>query len=248
MSGDQTLTGLPAKDAYGSTDPNLPPAVEEFRLTARDHELLRECQLESVQQRCLPFALLFGAGTHLAIKTGRLPPHPRFGSAFKVLAASLTGIFLGKLAYVPVCRKKLKADPLSELGRKFREKDGGNYYFEPNLGAPPPETQMTPRGDESAPPPPPAPSYDDMRRRNRMGADSGALGRAPPPPPPSQPPPYGQEPRASAPNVPSYDYGQPGPNAPGYDYGQPDASADPPSLMRRPRKRVNAYGDELEDV
>ena len=230
-SGDETIAGLPSKDAYGSTDPNLPPAVEGIKLNARDLELLQECQIESVQQRCLPFAFLFGLGTHLAIKAGRLAPHPRFGSMFKVATASLTGIIFGKLAYVPVCREKFKADPQSELGRKFREKEGG-FAYEPAAASVP--------GNPTAPPSdvpaqPPAPSYDDLRRRNRLGVDPPMTGRTPPLP--STPVPAEDSTNDFLPV-----------SEPEYKYGQPDPSVDQPSLMRRPRKRVNAYGDEMEDV
>jgi len=220
--GDQTIHSLPRADSYGSTN----PPVEQLRLTARDQELLRECQQESLQQRCAPFAALAGGLTHFAVKSGKLPPNPQFGPWPKVAAAVLAGYILGKLSYIPVAKEKFKADPLSEIGRQLREKEGGYVERSPN---PAPEAySATPDG----PAPPTTPSYDDIRKRNRTAVGTGVVGRTPPLPPP---------PRESEPELPPL-------NTSDYDYGQVKDPIDQPSRIRRPRRRVNAYGDELEDV
>lgn len=226
-SGDQTLHSLPRADSYGSTNASNLPPVEEFKLSARDVELLRECQQESIRQRAAPFAALAGGLTHFAVHYGKIPPHPRFGAWPKVAAAALSGFILGKMSYISVAKEKFKADPHSELGRKLREKEGGDYSeAETN-----PEVPSSPPTDGSTSSP--ASSYDDIRKRNRLGVGTGVTGRTPPLPPAQEP---GQ------------DVPQPTPSAQDFDYGKPYDSGDQPSLIRRPRRRINAYGDDLEDV
>jgi len=80
------------------------------------------------------------------------------------------------------------------------------------------------------------PSYEELRRRNRQNASMGPV-KTPAPPAASA-----EDDFPAVPAQPETDagYGRPSEN-----YGQP---SDQPSLLRKPRKRVNAYGDELEDV
>ena len=125
--GDRTLHSLPAVDAYNSASYAQIP-VDDLKLNARDHELLRECQIESMQQRCAPIAAVLAGLTHFAVHSGRLPAHPRYGSLGKVSGAVLAGVLLGKISYMPNCREKFRTDMLSEGGKKMREREG---YVDP---------------------------------------------------------------------------------------------------------------------
>jgi len=227
--GDQTINSLPARDNYGNASGQpLPPSVDEVIPNERDLIILQECQRDSVKERCAPFAAIGAGLTHFAVHSGKLAPHPRYGSLFKVMGASLVGFILGKMSYMPICREKFKADPLSALGQKLREKEGG-YKIDPAM------TPATTPGQAEAEAHT-TPSYEELRRRNRQNAGMGPV-RTPAPPAASA-----EDDFPAVPAQPETDvgYGRPSEN-----YGQ---SMDQPSLLRKPRKRVNAYGDELEDV
>jgi len=240
--GDQTLHSLPTNDGYGSSSqqPNLSPPVEgQLQLNTRDLEILNECQNESLTQRCAPMAAIAAGLTHFAVKSGRLNPHPRFGSLLKVTGGALVGFVFGKISYMPICREKFRADPHSAVGQKIREKEGG-FVAEPPVAAP--DSAYAPRIAPEDAGAPPAPSYADLRTRNRMNPGMPPVMR----PPPSQPGPddAGLPPEGAAASPPGGGYS--------YDYGRSNDSGelppDQPSLLRKPRKKVNAYGDELEDV
>ena len=229
QTGDQTLYTLPVKDSYGSTQSQPAPPVEEMQLNERDYEILRECQLDSIKERCAPMAAVAAGLTHFAVRSGKLAPHPVYGSLFKVTAAAVMGFVFGKMAYIPVCREKFRADPRSAMGQKIREKEGG-YVADPVLQ---PKTHVDPGVADG----PRAPSYADLRTRNRLGLDP--VPRAPV----QNPADSYEEPENSSQQRPggAADFGY---GAPRENYGEP---TDQPASMRR-RKRRNAYGDELEDV
>jgi len=249
--GDETLSSLPRSDSYGSSasaSPTagrlLPPAVQELRISEHDKELLRQCQEESIK-RAAPCAAIAGGLTHFAVGIGKLAPHPRYGSLFKVLGSTLAGFMFGKISYLRECEAKFKADPLSAIGQAIREREGGFVTDPSAVPTSPPVTPpgysmtpppMQPNDTEEAPPSRAFNSYEELRLRNRLNAaGSGNIQKAPPSPNagvrPEMRPMPGND-----------DYG-----SSNDDYERSnEPSPDPPSLRRR--RRINAYGDELEDV
>jgi len=232
VAGDQTINSLPARDGYGGAarQQPLPPYVDEVIPNERDLIILQECQRDSVKERCAPMAAVAAGLTHFAVHSGKLAPHPRFGSLFKVMGASLVGFILGKMSYMPICREKFKNDPLSAMGQKIRAIEGG-YQIDPTM-----TPATTPGQAEAAEHT--TPSYEELRRRNRLNAGMTPPARTPTPAAPSS----AEDDFPAVPVQPNTDAGY---GRPAEDYGQPQ---DQPSLLRKPRKRVNAYGDELEDV
>ena len=162
-----------------------------------------------------------------------------------MLGSALAGFMFGKISYLPECEAKFKADPLSAIGQAIREREGG---FVTDPSAVPTSPPVTPPGYSMTPPPmqpndmeeaPPSRafnSYEELRLRNRLNAaGSGNIQKAPPSPNagvrPEMRPMPGND-----------DYG-----SSNDDYERSnEPSPDPPSLRRR--RRINAYGDELEDV
>jgi len=229
--GDQTIRSYVDEEIRSFTYDLDPRSYvdEEIRSFTYDLELMLKCFGEMLVQRCVPFAALAGGLTHFAVKYGKLPAHPQFGPWPYVAAAASHGYLLGAISYL-IVEEKFKADPLSEIGRQLREKEGG-FHVEPSSS-----NSAAPEAYSAAPyrpAPPTAPSYDYIRKRNRMALGTGVLGRTPPLPPPPR--------RESKPELPPL-------NASDYDYGQQKDPIDQPSRIRRPRRRVNAYGDELEDA
>jgi len=227
--GDQTINSLPARDNYGnSSGQPLPPSFEEVIPNERDLIILQECQRDSLV-RAFAFGTITAVATSYAFpRHGKLAPHLKDGSFFKVWGMSFVSCILGWMSYAPICQKKFKADPLSAWGQRIRAIEGG-HKIEPSM------TQATMPGQAEAEALT-TPSYEEFRRRNRQNAGMGPV-RTPAPPAASA-----EDDFPAVPAQPETDagYGRPSEN-----YGQP---SDQPSLLRKPRKRVNAYGDELEDV
>lgn len=91
---------------------------QEYVLTEEERKLLRECEVESLLYRALPFSVISMAGTQALIVRGTLPRAWQFGS---LAFAGLASYLVGKLSYSAVCREKfirLESSPLGEVLRR----------------------------------------------------------------------------------------------------------------------------------
>lgn len=61
--------------------------------------VLKECNIESFYQRCLPIGVGLGVGTYFAIQRGLMKSSARFGAFPKVALAGTLGYFIGKFSY-----------------------------------------------------------------------------------------------------------------------------------------------------
>ncbi|XP_055333032.1 OCIA domain-containing protein 1-like [Paramacrobiotus metropolitanus] len=111
-----------------------------YKMTAEENAILKECARESTIKRSLPFAAVFSALTHLAVKKGYLSAHPKYGSMFKVFASGFTGYLLGKLSYYKECEDKFLSLPNSRVADAIRRRRQGK------TGLPPPPQQPYPGG------------------------------------------------------------------------------------------------------
>jgi hypothetical protein len=87
-------------------------------------------------QRSIPLGTGFGVATWAAVQRGFLSSHPKFGGAPKVVAAVVTGYFLGKLSYQQQCAEKIMRLPNSRLAEALRRRKKGEFFekFTPDGG------------------------------------------------------------------------------------------------------------------
>ncbi|XP_067003580.1 OCIA domain-containing protein 1 [Anabrus simplex] len=100
-----------------------------YRFNNDELRVLRQCNVESFYQRCLPLGTLLGLGAYFGVKSGYLRPSPRFGPSPKVFVGVTLGYFIGKFSYQSKCAEKLMHLPNSPLGEmlRMRKKKGGGF-------------------------------------------------------------------------------------------------------------------------
>lgn len=107
-----------------------------FQFSAEELAVLKECDMEAMIQRSIPLGTGFGVATWAAVQRGFLSSSPKFGAGPKVLAAVVTGYFLGKLSYQTQCAEKIMRLPNSRLAEALRRRRGGEFFesFSPSGG------------------------------------------------------------------------------------------------------------------
>lgn len=93
-------------------------------LSKEEKEVFRECNRESLYYRCLPFAFVGMAATHMAVRKGILTSHPLWGSSLKMTGAAFLGWVIGKFSYRKVCEEKFLALENSAIGDVIRKTRG----------------------------------------------------------------------------------------------------------------------------
>merc|ERR1719285_410210 len=117
---------------------------QPYKFTPEEIRVLRECSQESFYQRCVPFGTILGGATYVAIKTGSLSGHPKYGAIPKVAGAMLIGYFLGKYSYHTKCTEKFMALPNSKIGLMLRaRRDGVSPDFDVPTGPLSPFSSLT---------------------------------------------------------------------------------------------------------
>lgn len=107
-----------------------------FQFSAEELAVLKECDMEAMIQRSIPLGTGFGVATWAAVQRGFLSQSPKFGAGPKVLAAVITGYFLGKLSYQQQCAEKIMRLPNSRLAEALRRRKNGEFFekFTPDGG------------------------------------------------------------------------------------------------------------------
>lgn len=107
-----------------------------FQFSAEELAVLKECDMEAMIQRSIPLGTGFGVATWAAVQRGFLSQSPKFGAGPKVLAAVITGYFLGKLSYQQQCAEKIMRLPNSRLAEALRRRKNGEFFekFTPEGG------------------------------------------------------------------------------------------------------------------
>ncbi|XP_041987239.1 OCIA domain-containing protein 1 isoform X2 [Aricia agestis] len=101
----------------------LPPG--QYKFSAEELRVLKECNSESFVQRSAPLGTLLGLATYFGVQKGHLKPNARFGAYPKVSLAVIVGYFIGKISYQQACAEKLMALPNSYLGQLLRDRRDG---------------------------------------------------------------------------------------------------------------------------
>lgn len=99
-----------------------------FQFSPEELAVLKECDMEAMIQRSIPLGTGFGVATWAAIQRGFLSASPKFGAGPKVLAAVITGYFLGKLSYQQQCAEKIMRLPNSRLAEALRKRKKGEFF------------------------------------------------------------------------------------------------------------------------
>lgn len=99
-----------------------------FSFSPEELAVLKECDMEAMIQRSIPLGTGFGVATWAAIQRGYLSASPKFGAGPKVLAAVVTGYFLGKLSYQQQCAEKIMRLPNSRLAEALRRRRKGEFF------------------------------------------------------------------------------------------------------------------------
>lgn len=107
-----------------------------FQFSAEELAVLKECDMEAMIQRSIPLGTGFGVATWAAIQRGFLSASPKFGAGPKVVAAVVTGYFVGKLSYQQQCAEKIMRLPNSRLAEALRRRKKGEFFekFTPDGG------------------------------------------------------------------------------------------------------------------
>jgi len=196
----------------------------DLQMSQADKKLLKECRDEAFYSRSLPLMVAMCGGTHALVKIGKLSPHPKYGSLFKVMWAAFFGNIIGKITYQGQCNNKLMADPNSLLGRSLRQRLG-QTVLEPT--DPAVIDMIQKRESPAAADVNAASGYDQLRQRNRQYGSS---------PPPSAPAPPNASPLP--------------PEFPSEDSKIDEVPIEERPMNRRmpiPKPKINKYGDVVED-
>lgn len=95
-------------------------AMDQLQLNKDELRVLRECNQESFWYRCVPLSIAGVTATQLAVNKGLLSAHPKYGSAFKLMFAGLSGFVIGKISYTRACKEKLMRLDNSPLAESIR--------------------------------------------------------------------------------------------------------------------------------
>lgn len=201
-------------------------SLYNIQMSQADVKLVKECRDEAFYSRSLPIMVALSGATHFLVKLGKLSPHPKYGSLFKVGWAVFFGNIFGKISYQSTCNEKLKADPNSILGRSLRQR-AGQTVLDPTD---PVVVDMIHKRESPAAAADgnSASGYDELRRRNRQYGS--------PPPPPAA--------------APSLTMSPPPPAMPTDNDGIEEIPLEERPMNRRmpiPKPKINKYGDVVED-
>lgn len=92
-----------------------------------ERAVLRKCIVQAVWSRAFPAAVVGGASMYLAVRSGRLKAHARYGPWPKVAGFSLVSYLAGQLSYIVsnACKDVFLRDaPDSEVAYFIREGRG----------------------------------------------------------------------------------------------------------------------------
>ncbi|OQR74288.1 ocia domain-containing protein 1 [Tropilaelaps mercedesae] len=111
---------FPSQNPHASMD--YDDAVKNVSL--EDLRILKECNRQSFYSRCVPLAAISAAATYWSVKAGYLKPHPKLGSAPKIIGAMIVSYIVGKWSYRNVCAEMFMASPNSQMGWYIKQRRG----------------------------------------------------------------------------------------------------------------------------
>ncbi|OQV22278.1 putative OCIA domain-containing protein 1 [Hypsibius exemplaris] len=124
LSGQLVTDPAPGMGYADTTGMDMPMG-KDYKFSAEEMRVVKECTQESLYYRSLPLAAVGGVLTHLAVKQGYLQAHPKYGSLPKVIGMAVTGFFVGKMSYFRACQEKFLRLPNSPVGDAIRKRQGG---------------------------------------------------------------------------------------------------------------------------
>ncbi|CAH0545725.1 unnamed protein product [Brassicogethes aeneus] len=138
---------------------------QQYKFSAEELRVIKECNEESFYQRCLPMSGLLAGSMYYGVKAGYLAPSQRFGAVPKVAMGVFLGYFLGKFSYQTKCAEKLMQLPNSKVGEMLRQRRRGNIQESDSFG---PGMALSPFSSI----PSPNDTYSDLNPRNSLDMDT----------------------------------------------------------------------------